>query len=37
MTVHLMIREGSPDAALAYLARHRSVLAISNFADGVFS
>lgn len=34
MTVHLMIREGSPEATLAYLARHRNMLAISNFADG---
>ncbi|TFB06765.1 hypothetical protein CCMA1212_000972 [Trichoderma ghanense] len=33
MTVHLMIREGSPEATLAYLARHRNMLAISNFAD----
>jgi hypothetical protein len=36
MTVHLMIREGSPEATLAYLARHRNMLAISNFADGAF-
>lgn len=34
MTVHLMVREGSPEATLAYLARHRNMLAISNFADG---
>lgn len=33
ITVHLMIREGSPDVTLAYLARHRNMLAISNFTD----
>ncbi|PBP20076.1 putative enth domain-containing protein [Diplocarpon rosae] len=33
ITVHLMIREGSPDATLAYLARHRNMLAISSFSD----
>ncbi|PMD24724.1 ANTH-domain-containing protein [Hyaloscypha hepaticicola] len=33
ITVHLMIREGSPDVTLAYLARHRSMLAISSFSD----
>ncbi|CAL3970371.1 unnamed protein product [Diplocarpon coronariae] len=33
VTVHLMIREGSPDATLAYLARHRNMLAISSFSD----
>lgn len=33
ITVHLMIREGSPDATLAYLARHRNMLAISSFTD----
>ncbi|KAI2641115.1 ANTH-domain-containing protein [Xylaria nigripes] len=33
ITVHLMIREGSPDATLSYLARNRSQLAISNFTD----
>lgn len=36
ITVHLMIREGSPDATLAYLSRHRQLLAISNFSDGTF-
>ena len=35
ITVHLMIREGSPDVTLAYLARHRSMLAISSFSDGM--
>jgi hypothetical protein len=34
ITVHLMIREGSPDVTLAYLARHRNMLAISSFSDG---
>ncbi|CAG8949758.1 hypothetical protein HYFRA_00004081 [Hymenoscyphus fraxineus] len=33
ITVHLMIREGSPDVTLAYLARHRNMLAISSFSD----
>ncbi|KAF7892962.1 uncharacterized protein EAF02_000500 [Botrytis sinoallii] len=33
ITVHLMIREGSPDVTLAYLARHRNMLAISSFTD----
>jgi hypothetical protein len=34
ITVHLMIREGSPDVTLAYLAKHRNLLAISMFSDG---
>ena len=34
ITVHLMIREGSPDATLAYLSRHKNMLAISSFSDG---
>ncbi|KAL2130266.1 hypothetical protein VTI74DRAFT_6683 [Chaetomium olivicolor] len=33
ITVHLMIREGSPDVTLAYLARHRNMLAVSMFSD----
>ncbi|KAI0443261.1 ANTH-domain-containing protein [Xylaria telfairii] len=33
ITVHLMIREGSPDATLSYLARNRNQLAISSFTD----
>ncbi|KAH6657253.1 ANTH domain-containing protein [Truncatella angustata] len=33
ITVHLMVREGSPDSTLAYLARHRSMLATSSFTD----
>lgn len=37
ITVHLMIREGSPDATLAYLAKHRNMLAISSFTDGSLS
>jgi len=35
ITVHLMIREGSPDVTLGYLARHRNMLAISSFSDGM--
>lgn len=35
ITIHLMIREGSPDATLSYLAKHRSMLATSSFADGM--
>lgn len=34
ITVHLMIREGSPDVTLAYLSKNRNSLAISNFTDG---
>jgi hypothetical protein len=34
ITVHLMIREGSADATLAYLAKHRNILAVSMFSDG---
>ena len=34
LTVHIMIREGSPDVTLAYLAKHRNMLAISSFTDG---
>ncbi|KAL2122825.1 hypothetical protein VTJ04DRAFT_3280 [Mycothermus thermophilus] len=33
IVVHLMIREGSPDVTLAYLARHRNLLAVSVFSD----
>ncbi|KUI70614.1 hypothetical protein VM1G_05775 [Cytospora mali] len=33
ITVHLMIREGSPDVTLAYLAKHRNTLAMSMFSD----
>lgn len=36
ITVHLMIREGSPDATLSYLSKHKSMLSISNFADGMW-
>lgn len=28
-----MIREGSPDVTLAYLAKHRSMLAVDMFSD----
>jgi hypothetical protein len=34
IVVHLMIREGSPDTTLAYLSRHKNMLAISSFSDG---
>lgn len=34
ITVHLMIREGSPDVTLAYLAKHRNMLAVSIWSDG---
>ncbi|KAK5663740.1 hypothetical protein OQA88_4171 [Cercophora sp. LCS_1] len=33
ITVHLMIREGSPDVTLAYLAKHRNMLAVGMFSD----
>ncbi|KAH0444356.1 ANTH domain-containing protein [Colletotrichum camelliae] len=33
ITVHLMIREGSPDITLSFLARHPNTLAISSFTD----
>ncbi|KAI5865795.1 ANTH-domain-containing protein [Durotheca rogersii] len=33
ITIHLMIREGSPDATLAYLAKHRNLIAIGPFTD----
>jgi len=32
-----MIREGSPDVTLDFLASHRNMLAISSFTDGTFS
>ncbi|CAG9936577.1 unnamed protein product [Clonostachys rosea f. rosea IK726] len=35
ITVHLMIREGSPNVTLAYLSQNRNALAISNFTDAV--
>lgn len=34
ITVHLMIREGSPDVTLAYLGKHKNMLAVSVFSDG---
>ncbi|RFU27115.1 hypothetical protein B7463_g9225, partial [Scytalidium lignicola] len=37
ITVHLMIREGSQDVTLAYLSKHKNMLAISSFADGGYS
>ena len=36
ITVHLMIREGSPDATLGFLAKHRNMLAVSVFSDGEY-
>ncbi|KAL2257339.1 hypothetical protein VTK26DRAFT_301 [Humicola hyalothermophila] len=33
ITVHLMMREGAPDVTLAYLAKHRNLLAVSVFSD----
>ncbi|PFH61195.1 hypothetical protein XA68_18011 [Ophiocordyceps unilateralis] len=33
IVVHLMIREGSPDVALAYLSRNRNMLALGHFSD----
>lgn len=32
--MHLMIREGAQDVTLAYLAKHRNMLAVSMFSDG---
>jgi len=34
ITIHLMMREGSPDVTLAYLAKHKNILAVSVFSDG---
>jgi hypothetical protein len=34
ITVHLMIREGSPEVTLSFLAKNRNMLAISSFTDG---
>ncbi|EQL02397.1 anth [Ophiocordyceps sinensis CO18] len=33
ITVHLMIREGSPDVTLAFLAKHRNVLSLGHISD----
>ncbi|QUC16930.1 uncharacterized protein UV8b_01171 [Ustilaginoidea virens] len=33
LTIHLMIREGSPEVTLAYLAKHRSILGVGHFSD----
>ncbi|KHN94709.1 ENTH domain containing protein [Metarhizium album ARSEF 1941] len=33
LTTHIMIREGSPDVTLSFLARHRNVLGVGHFAD----
>lgn len=35
ITVHLMIREGSPDVTLSFLSKHKNMLAISSFSDGM--
>lgn len=35
--MHLMIREGSPDVTLAYLSKHRNMLAVSMFSDGQYT
>jgi len=29
-----MIREGSPDVTLAYLGKHKNMLAVGMFSDG---
>lgn len=34
ITVHLMIREGSPDVTLAFLAKHRNMLSLDHLSDG---
>jgi len=34
ITVHLMIREGSRDTTLAFLAKHREILDVTTIADG---
>lgn len=34
ITIHLMIREGSPDATLSYLSHHTSLLTITAITDG---
>lgn len=36
ITVHLMIREGSPDVTLEFLANHKNMLATSSFTDGMY-
>ncbi|KAH7374936.1 ENTH domain-containing protein [Plectosphaerella cucumerina] len=33
ITVHLMIREGSPDATLSYLAHNRNLLSVTTISD----
>lgn len=32
-----MVREGSPDVTLAYLSKHRNMLAVSMFSDGQYT
>lgn len=36
ITVHLMIREGSPDVTLEFLSSHKNMLATSSFTDGMY-
>jgi len=36
ITVHLMIREGSPNVTLEFLAHHKNMLATSSFTDGMY-
>ncbi|KAG8411622.1 hypothetical protein J3458_015682 [Metarhizium acridum] len=33
LTTHIMIREGSQNATLSFLAKHRNLLAVGHFAD----
>ncbi|KAM4068053.1 ANTH domain-containing protein [Hirsutella rhossiliensis] len=33
ITVHLMIREGSPDVTLVFLAKHRNMLSLGHISD----
>ncbi|ODA79205.1 hypothetical protein RJ55_04797 [Drechmeria coniospora] len=33
ITIHLMIREGSPDVTLSFLSKHRSMLQLSQLSD----
>lgn len=35
VTIHIMIREGAPDVTLSFLAKHRNMLALSHFTDGM--
>ncbi|TWU76257.1 hypothetical protein ED733_005008 [Metarhizium rileyi] len=33
LTTHIMIREGSPNVTLSFLAKHRNLLGVGHFAD----